>query len=164
MYSKYKGITDRDYSLTPPPGYDGSRFRRRSDGRDDSFPLYGNNFGTLQSTQPKDPARCRSQSHDYAREDQKNEVITKSCSLPICDEQTDEKAESCPDSTGSCPQIESCPICHNSTLKDSKLLSYLQSIGSEEILLISLILFLAGSKSGIETETILILALLLCIS
>ncbi len=25
-------------TLTPPPGYDGSRFRRRSDGRDDSFP------------------------------------------------------------------------------------------------------------------------------
>ncbi|MBQ5332681.1 MAG: hypothetical protein J6K92_05430 [Oscillospiraceae bacterium] len=43
MYSKKQmGYPQRGYSITPPPGYDGSRFRSRSDGRDDAFPPYDN--------------------------------------------------------------------------------------------------------------------------
>ncbi len=37
MYSRK---SREDYIITPPPGYDGSRFGSRSDGRDDSFPPY----------------------------------------------------------------------------------------------------------------------------
>lgn len=41
MYSKkYGTYMNGDYTVTPPPGYDGSRFGSRSDGRDDSFPPY----------------------------------------------------------------------------------------------------------------------------
>lgn len=41
MYSKKQmGYSAGSYSVTPPPGYDGSRFRSRSDGRDDAFPPY----------------------------------------------------------------------------------------------------------------------------
>lgn len=41
MYSKKtSGIGSGDYIITPPPGYDGSRFGSRSDGRDDAFPPY----------------------------------------------------------------------------------------------------------------------------
>lgn len=41
MYSKkYMNTRRADYTITPPPGYDGSRFRSRSDGRDDAFPPY----------------------------------------------------------------------------------------------------------------------------
>ncbi len=41
MYSKKNsGMDSGDYIITPPPGYDGSRFGSRSDGRDDAFPPY----------------------------------------------------------------------------------------------------------------------------
>ncbi len=40
MYSKKYINSDAGYSITPPPGYDGSRFGSRSDGRDDGFPPY----------------------------------------------------------------------------------------------------------------------------
>ena len=41
MYSKKQmGYPSGGYSITPPPGYDGSRFKSRSDGRDDAFPPY----------------------------------------------------------------------------------------------------------------------------
>lgn len=40
MYSRKTYEESGSYTITPPPGYDGSRFRRRSDGRDDSFPPY----------------------------------------------------------------------------------------------------------------------------
>ncbi len=41
MYSKKNGVFEGgDYVITPPPGYDGSRFGSRSDGRDDAFPPY----------------------------------------------------------------------------------------------------------------------------
>jgi hypothetical protein len=41
MYSKKNSVFDNgDYVITPPPGYDGSRFGSRSDGRDDAFPPY----------------------------------------------------------------------------------------------------------------------------
>ena len=52
MYSRKTYEESGGYTITPPPGYDGSRFRRRSDGRDDSFPPYD-------TTAPKisEPAR-----------------------------------------------------------------------------------------------------------
>lgn len=41
MYSKRNSFErENSYIITPPPGYDGSRFGRRSDGRDDAFPPY----------------------------------------------------------------------------------------------------------------------------
>jgi len=40
MYSKKNREEYGEYIITPPPGYDGSRFGHRSDGRDDSFPPY----------------------------------------------------------------------------------------------------------------------------
>ncbi len=40
MYSRKSRDDYGDYIITPPPGYDGSRFGFRSDGRDDSFPPY----------------------------------------------------------------------------------------------------------------------------
>lgn len=42
MYSRKSREEYGDYIITPPPGYDGSRFGSRSDGRDDSFPPYDN--------------------------------------------------------------------------------------------------------------------------
>jgi hypothetical protein len=42
MYSRKTREEYGDYVITPPPGYDGSRFGSRSDGRDDSFPPYDN--------------------------------------------------------------------------------------------------------------------------
>ncbi len=42
MYSRKTREEYGDYVITPPPGYDGSRFGSRSDGRDDSFPPYNN--------------------------------------------------------------------------------------------------------------------------
>lgn len=49
MYSRKTFGESGSYCITPPPGYDGSRFRRRSDGRDDSFPPYDES--------PKEPPR-----------------------------------------------------------------------------------------------------------
>ena len=40
MYSRKTREEYGDFIITPPPGYDGSRFGSRSDGRDDSFPPY----------------------------------------------------------------------------------------------------------------------------
>ena len=138
MYSKNKGITGRDYIMTPPPGYDGSRFRHRSDGRDDAF---------LQHSRPLQiPEKSR---------------------VPVCEECTEcchtEKEES-----DFCESGDNQTICEE-CLPDEKekkktgFLSFFQSIGSEELLLIALILLLAkDDKAGIET--VLILALLLCIT
>ena len=62
MYSRNKGITDRldpgdmmepRVILTPPPGYDGSRFKTRSDGRDDAFPMYGDDLPSPQASSAK---------------------------------------------------------------------------------------------------------------
>ena len=62
MYSRNKGITDRldpgdmmepRVILTPPPGYDGSRFKTRSDGRDDAFPMYGDDLPSPQGSSAK---------------------------------------------------------------------------------------------------------------
>ena len=129
MYSKNKGLTDRDYVLTPPPGYDGSRFRRRSDGRDDAFPLYS-----------EPPKRIMKRPEEH------------SCSF--CEEPFEEDICECP-----CPEIPENQPCE----KDSQLLSFLQGIGGEELLLVALVILLSkDSKAGIET--VLILALLLCIS
>lgn len=136
MYSKYKGITDQNYSLTPPPGYDGSRFRRRSDGRDDAFPLY------REEAKKHPPLKKKP---DFFEEE-----IQKPC--PI------EAEEEC-----DCRFCEEGNLPEEKPKSDSGILSFLQGLGNEELLLIALILILANdSKAGIDT--ILILALLLCIS
>ena len=138
MYSKNKGLTDRDYTLTPPPGYDGSRFRRRSDGRDDAFPMYS-----------EPPQRIRKKPEPPP--------------CPLCDD--------CPVTNDGPPESCECQSddsweekpCEKEAEKEKKLLSFLQGIGGEELLLIALIILLAkDGKAGIET--VLILALLLCIS
>ncbi len=138
MYSKHKGMTDRDYTLTPPPGYDGSRFRRRSDGRDDAFPLYG-----------ESPKRTAPQ---YDK--------------PCCEKEEPEEEYICEDEEevlSPCQCCEESPPCEEKPKESPGILSFLQSLGSEEVLLIALILLLANdAKAGIDT--ILMLALLLCIT
>ncbi len=144
MYSKNKGLTDRDYILTPPPGYDGSRFRRRSDGRDDAFPMYSDKPKRIQPPEPP-VEECRQEPAEAFTDECEEEV-----SCPCEESGTDE-----------CP----CECCtpEKSQKKDSSILSFLQGIGSEELLLIALIVLLSkDSKAGIET--VLILALLLCIT
>ena len=51
MYSRKNR---EEYIITPPPGYDGSRFGSRSDGRDDSFPPY-NKEGQMYTKEEKTP-------------------------------------------------------------------------------------------------------------
>ncbi len=165
MYSKYKGITDRDYSLTPPPGYDGSRFRRRSDGRDDTFPLYKNDANPASKPPKKDPLKCRAVTHDYAKDDpllSQNSDYDLTCtddSLCECHQKENQCCADCDRDEQPCPHKVS-----EVAEKSSGIMKFLQGLGNEEILLISLILLLAGGKSRSETETILILTLLLCVA
>lgn len=137
MYSKSKGFTYQQQTvLTPPPGYDGSRFRQRSDGRDDTFPLYEN--------QSRSPKRILTQkgADDFGMEHEhdKDETCEK-CDTPQKDE-ADMKAE------------DTSPI--------TLLAPVLKRIGKEELLIIALIIILAGEKERLDTDTILLLALLLC--
>lgn len=137
MYSKSKGLTDRGFTLTPPPGYDGSRFRKRSDGRDDAFPSYS------QSNISPPPI----QEHIEAPIEEQPPCIEEP-EAPICISE---------------------PVCHINDRKKEKnekenpLTAFLQSLKSEDILLIALIILLAGTDKNNGIETILILALLLCI-
>ncbi len=147
MYSKSKGITDRDYTLTPPPGYDGSRFRRRSDGRDDSFPLYGERQRT------KHTQKCERPKENF--------------SPPCCDHpQIADCEEDCSLSDTICN--EDSPVCCDTSEKecssDRSVLSFLNELGQEEILLVALIVLLCSNQSKVGMETVLILALLLCLS
>lgn len=136
MYSKNKGITYQPTVLTPPPGYDGSRFRRRSDGRDDTFPLY----------EEAGPSR-----RDAKAPRQISSAHTKENSCPRC-------AAAAEDSdTYACPDKE--PPQHQSV---NTLTSFISGIGKEELLLIALIIILAGEKGCIDIDTILLLTLLLC--
>lgn len=165
MYSKYKGITDRDYSLTPPPGYDGSRFRRRSDGRDDAFPMYGSDVERPMPQRQKDQVSCRTATHDYS----KDEPLSQSPEECTEQDSTDKSAECFTEEETCCTQCAECDSpCHKdmgpSSAKSSKVMSFLHGLGNEEILLISLILLLAGGRNRAETDTILILALLLCVT
>jgi len=146
MYSKNNGITDRDYTLTPPPGYDGSRFRRRSDGRDDAFPLYGDR-PQRDMTKRKD-----SESHEKCPDEPYLD----------CEDKDAENTSDC------CEQCKARQEANESKAeakadKSTALAAFTENLGGEELLLIALILILCrDSKAGIDT--VLILALLLCIS
>lgn len=152
MYSRSKGMTGRDFTLTPPPGYDGSRFRTRSDGRDDSFPPY------------RDERRHHSPNPE--QESKPLESVDDNC----------DKDDICPDC-----QIEEAPPgndteCSQNTVRSvhseceyennngHSISSFLKKLGNEEILLIALIILLAGNQSNAQGDTLLILALLLCIT
>ena len=139
MYSKNKGITDRDYVITPPPGYDGSRFRRRSDGRDDAFLSYSDI-----------PQRVQKQKFRPVSEDEE-----------IC---PPEKEDSPPEYAEESCQCDDCPCpCEEEKKEKSHgIISFLEGIGGEELLLIALILLLSKDNAA-GIETILILSLLLCI-
>ncbi|MBE6713807.1 MAG: hypothetical protein E7575_00790 [Ruminococcaceae bacterium] len=161
MYSKNKGLTDRDYPLTPPPGYDGSRFRRRSDGRDDAFPMYGE--------QPMS-------SHGRKRRGQSSEQLVcpyeeKAEELA---ESSAERAEAVSEDDCDCAREGQCTECPDEEKKDKRALceekkregvlsSLIRSLGSEEVLLIALMVLLAGDSSREGMDTVLMLALLLCI-
>lgn len=66
MYSKKQmGYPSGGYSITPPPGYDGSRFKSRSDGRDDAFPPYDKPARTYTAEKkPSDNNNTRSNTYD----------------------------------------------------------------------------------------------------
>ena len=140
MYSKSKGIHMHEYSLTPPPGYDGSRFRRRSDGRDDAFPIY-----------PDQPQIYRQPSK-----------APKALQPEYCPDE--EEAICCEDEE--CPCEKECdPPCPSHPKKDkgdSGLISFIEGLKSEELLLIALIVLLCTKDGGQGLDTVLILALLLC--
>lgn len=141
MYSKNKGFTYQQTILTPPPGYDGSRFRGRSDGRDDAFPLY--------ETQSRPPKR----------------ILTKKSSV-VSNNDTYGAEEEIFEATERSEQES----CDPPALKDSPgdaspislLTPILKNIGKEELIIIALIIILAGEREGIDIDTILLLALLLC--
>ena len=136
MYSKAKGMTRAD-SPVPPPGYDGSRFRKRSDGRDEAFlaaytpPVRHSPSAVKEAPLPPEPPA-----------EEKDEVLEVPSEV-IYGEKPAETAK----------KRIAAP-----TKKEISL-----GIGNEELLLIALILILAG-ESGADTETVLLLTLLLCIS
>lgn len=133
MYSKSKGMQYGEYTLTPPPGYDGSRFRRRSDGRDDAFPFYGE-----PKRRERPPKREAPPPLLPAEEE--------------CEPQKYEEEDCCP-----------CECADDKKDEGSGLLSFIQGLPGEEILLIALIILLAGSEDRAGLDTVLILALLLCL-
>lgn len=134
MYSKNKGITYQQTVLTPPPGYDGSRFRHRSDGRDDSFPLY----------EEKSPS---------------HRTVTKE--MPECECEAIDKCECCECDNDSKNNDSNKGDCQKSSPM-SVLAPILKGIGKEELLIIALIILLSGEHGRPDTDTILLLALLLC--
>lgn len=146
MYSKNKGITYQPTVLTPPPGYDGSRFRRRSDGRDDTFPLYEE-----APSARREPVRHESGRHEPVRQKPKRPSPPEEKDCPQCaDNAGDSNTYSCHRDEATTPS----PI--------GFLTSFISGIGKEELLLIALIIILSGEKGNIDTDTILLLALLLC--
>ncbi len=62
MYSRKTYEESGSYTITPPPGYDGSRFRRRSDGRDDNFPPYDAPAKKIESAAPREKTEERKKS------------------------------------------------------------------------------------------------------
>jgi len=137
MYSKYKGNTQRDYSFMPPPGYDGSRFRRRSDGRDDTFPLY-------------EEVRAE----NTLREEYVEEEPCEAADEEVFEEYGDPFAEE---------EACSAPAVQEDVKKESPLSALLSGLSREDILIIALIILLGYEKESAGIETVLILALLLCI-
>jgi len=140
-------MTQRDQMLTPPPGYDGSRFRKRSDGRDESFYAY-----------PEITVREPIQKRASERHVIKRRV--KDMSHPV-NEQTNACGDECAPTAENAAPCDSAPECERE--QPSALSAFFQSLGSEEILLIALILLLANDSRA-NIDTVLILALLLCVS
>ena len=154
MYSKNKGFSDKEYSLTPPPGYDGSRFGHRSDGRDDAFPLYGQGYNSSKRGK-KPPYQHRP------------DPIAKDAP-PVCSEEEECPCEYCSAEeepiTDDESECENAPCPCSDAKSENKILSFLKNLSGEELLLIALIILLMGDMQNGEAETVLILALLLCIS
>lgn len=161
MYSRNKGITGRDIYLTPPPGYDGSRFRRRSDGRDDAYPLYGDGEKSVHAPhrpmQSSEPRTKHSRRPPPKKEHCTEEFMS---DAPFNDGSDKEPEEGC-----DCPfEDRSDPPDLKEESRSSSFVSeFLKSLGSEELLLIALIILLA-KDSNAGSDTVLLLALLLCIS
>lgn len=159
MYSKSKGMTDRDITLTPPPGYDGSRFRKRSDGRDDSFPLYyedTHRYGQQKKCRerhrfPSDSTYCPN------RHMPKEEVHD-------CLDEEIEDGECCECEAVEEEKAETAEPCEKKETRENPIKNFLKELGSEEILLIALIVLLSGNQTRAGLETVLILSLLLCIT
>lgn len=61
MYSRKSRDNYGEYVITPPPGYDGSRFGYRSDGRDDSFPPYDKRGQMYVEPEEKKEESCKSE-------------------------------------------------------------------------------------------------------
>ena len=141
MYSKSKGMHSDEYSLTPPPGYDGSRFRHRSDGRDDAFPMYPD--------PPQRYFRQRKQKAEYS-------------APPVYDEPSSDDTE--PESCDLRDEATlPCPIPEKEKKSSDGLLSFIEGLRSEELLLIALTVLLCTTEGRQSLDTILILALLLCV-
>lgn len=137
MYSKYKGNTQKDYTFMPPPGYDGSRFRRRSDGRDDTFPLY-------------EEVRVENNIPDGDIEEELSDAFH---------EESFEEYDDSLEGEEPCPKLDS----HEEEKKESGISALLSGLSREDILLIALIVLTGFSGEGAGIETVLILLLLLCI-
>ena len=175
MYSKNKGMTDRrdggmnirsedrGFTLTPPPGYDGSRFKTRSDGRDDAFPMYGD---------PDAPHhRCTAVPYDRRHAGDIHNIHRKNQGTPHCTDGCNmcENDDRCPDVRclpDCCSSNTDCTECGSDCSKEdcrdkTPFSSFLKNIGKEEILLIALIFMIAGSSCP-DPETVILLALILC--
>ena len=180
MYSKNKGMTDRrdggmnirdedrSFTLTPPPGYDGSRFKTRSDGRDDAFPMYGD---------PDAPShRCtavpcdRRHSSDIHNMHHHKDHESAHCSDDSGAGRNMRESDDCCDDvrclSDCCRSDTDCADCGSNCRKDdcrdkSPFSAFLKNIGKEEILLIALIFMIAGSSCP-DPETVILLALILC--
>ncbi|MBQ8475251.1 MAG: hypothetical protein IJ499_06290 [Clostridia bacterium] len=141
MYSKQNGNSrDEGYAITPPPGYDGSRFGRRSDGRDDAFPPYD-----APASMYEKPAAVYTQKRQ-GRERRNTEIKAgneqASYSPHISHNHLREK------NTGS---------------MESGIMPFLRNaIGREELIIIALLLSFMGEKET-DPEIILLLGLLLCV-
>ena len=157
MYSRNKGMTDRDFTLTPPPGYDGSRFRRRSDGRDDAYPLYSDRERRQDMQERPRRGHITYQPEKKAPREEPCPLCDASEEQYVCSPEEEPSPEECKEQTTPAPLEKS------EKKSENGVISFLQSLGSEDILLIALIVLLAGGESRVGMETVLILALLLCI-
>lgn len=151
MYSRNKGMTLDESRLTPPPGYDGSRFRTRSDGRDDGYPPY------------REREETRRRALQRRREIQRAPAPKKDSAEEYCTplEETD---FTCEEECALSPLPDSLEDGCEERKAKKDVLSILEDLKGEEILLVALIIMLSGSLGGAELDTVLILALLLCIS
>lgn len=147
MYSKNKGFGYQQASFTPPPGYDGSRFRGRSDGRDDSFPLYESQV----RPQKRILTQRTSEPPHIDRIDQIEQNSNEAAVCTLCERSEDEETNK-----------NSCRENSSEVSPMSLLAPILKRIGKEELLIIALIIILAGERDCLDTDTILLLALLLC--